>query len=59
MKRRNITPKIQRALITTGIATIGSMLVVSWQHRCIRATLDHYYRLQAKRTATVTDKISE
>ena len=38
-----ITPSVQNALVLTGIAVVGSMMVVSWEHHCARKTLlyDH------------------
>ena len=39
MNKTKITPEIQKTLILTGIATVGTMVAISWHHRCARNSM--------------------
>ena len=51
-----ITPSVQNALVLTGIAVVGSMMVVSWEHHCARKTLLYDHCLWKERLALLSQQ---
>ncbi len=46
----------QKALIITGITVVGSVMVISWNHYCIRSTMLYDHRLWKERMALLSQQ---